>query len=86
MKKLLLILPLMLIGCQDVPVKQNWPEVPKTLMESCPDLAMIKEGAKLSEIVEIVADNYYTYHECRVKVDAWKEWYDTQKKIYEEVK
>ena len=87
MKKLLLILPLLLTAClEDVPVKPTWPGIPDELKTVCPDLAMIKQGAKLSEIVEIVADNYYTYHECQVKVDAWKEWYDTQKEIYEEVK
>lgn len=86
MKRLLLI-TLLLAGCmEDVPVKPNWPAIPEELKTVCPDLNMIKQGAKLSEIVEIVADNYYTYHECQVKVDAWKEWYDSQKKIYEDVK
>ena len=86
MKRLLLV-TLLLAGCmEDVPVKPNWPDVPQELKTVCPDLAMVKQGAKLSEIVEIVADNYYTYHECQVKVDAWKEWYDKQKKIYEDVK
>lgn len=86
MKRLLLV-TLLLAGCmEDVPVKPNWPAIPQELKTVCPDLTMVKQGAKLSEIVEIVADNYYTYYECQVKVDAWKEWYDTQKKIYEDVK
>jgi hypothetical protein len=36
--------------------------------------------------MEIVVDNYSTYYECRVKVDAFLQWHQEQKKIFEEVK
>jgi hypothetical protein len=38
--RLLLILPVLLLtGCLvSTPVKRNFPEVPKELMEACPDL------------------------------------------------
>jgi len=30
--------------------------------------------------------NYNTYYECALKHDAWIEWYQTQKNIFESVK
>jgi len=88
MKKLVLILPtLLLAGClTSVPVKRNFPEVPQELMEACPDLKQTEQTEKLSEVIRVVADNYSEYHECRIKVDAWIEWYNTQKQIFESVK
>jgi hypothetical protein len=34
----------------------------------------------------VVTDNYAQYKECAVKVDLWTDWYEKQKKIFEEVK
>ena len=33
-----------------------------------------------------ISVNYQTYYECAVKVDAWNEWYQIQKHIFESVK
>jgi len=87
MKKLLLLLPVFLLaGCLTTPVKRNFPEVPKELMEACPDLKQVQDTEKLSEVIKVVTDNYSDYHECRVKVDTWIEWYKTQKQIFDSVK
>jgi hypothetical protein len=87
MKKLLLILPIILLtGCLATPVKRNFPEVPKELMEACPDLKQTEPTEKLSEVLKVVVDNYGQYHECKIKVDTWVEWYKTQKDIFESVK
>jgi hypothetical protein len=87
MKKLLLILPIILLtGCLVTPVKRNFPEVPKELMEACPDLKQTQPTEKLSEVLKVVTQNYGQYHECRLKVDTWVEWYKTQKEIFESVK
>jgi hypothetical protein len=87
MKKLLLILPLvLLVGCVATPVKRNFPQVPAELMESCPDLQQTSETTKLSEVLKVVTDNYAQYHECRIKVDTWVDWYKSQKQIFESVK
>jgi len=88
MKKLLLLLPVFLLcGClTTTPVKRNFPEVPKELMEACPDLKQVQDTEKLSEVIKVVTDNYSDYHECRVKVDTWIEWYKTQKQIFDSVK
>ena len=87
MKKLLLILPVILLaGCLATPVKRNFPQVPKELMEACPDLKQTQPTEKLSEVLKVVVDNYGQYHECRLKVDTWVEWYKTQKEIFDSVK
>jgi len=89
MRKLLLLAPVLLLtGClTDVPVKSVWPEVPEELKAACPALQEIKpDTTKLSEVIDVVSSNYSSYHECQVKVDAWVEWYNTQKKIHDEIK
>ena len=88
MKKLLLLVPVLLLtGClTTAPVKRNFPEVPKELMESCPDLKTVPDTEKLSDVLKVVTDNYGQYQECRIKVDTWVEWYKTQKQIFDSVK
>jgi hypothetical protein len=91
MKTLLIIVTvLMMTGCamfqKSVPVKRNFPSVPVELMEACPDLKKTEPTEKLSEVLKVVVDNYGQYHECKIKVDTWVEWYNTQKNIFESVK
>lgn len=87
MKYVALLAPLLLTGClfkDPVPVKQVWPDVPKELLEACPDLKqMDPDKNKLSDIINVVSDNYATYYDCKAKVDDWILWYNGQKKIYE---
>lgn len=85
--KLLALLPVVLLaGCLATPVKRTFPEVPPELKEACPGLQLVEKGAKLSEVVTTVSANYSQYHECRVKMDAWNKWYNSQKEIFESVK
>jgi hypothetical protein len=87
MKYLLLLVPVFLTGClKTAPVKMDFPDVPPDLKTACPDLALVKDGAKMSEVIEVVSGNYAQYHECRNKIDTWIEWHKQQKKIYEDVK
>ena len=87
MNKLLLVAVLLLSGCSIVtPVKRTFPEVPKELLEECQDLKQTPQTEKLSEVVGIVVDNYGQYHECRIKENAWIEWYKSQKQIFDSVK
>ena len=84
MKYLLLLL---MVGCSTtVPVTAKFPEVPERLMQKCPQLEKTSEEAKLSDITKTITNNYTTYYECAVKDDAWIEWYQIQKKIFEGVK
>ena len=84
---LVLLLPLLILtGCISTPVNRNFPEVPKELMEACPDLKNVEQTEKLSDVLKVVVDNYGQYHECKIKVDTWVEWYKSQKQIFESVK
>jgi hypothetical protein len=88
MKRLLALVPVLLLtGCLNTPVARHFPEVPEELKTACPSLEQVDPNTtKLSEVVRVVTDNYTQYHECRVKVDAWIEWYQTQQAIFDSVK
>jgi hypothetical protein len=82
-----LILLLALTGCSTtVPVTAKFPEVPERMLVKCPQLEKLGDEAKLSDISKTITNNYTTYYECAVKGDAWIEWYQVQKKIFEGVK
>jgi hypothetical protein len=88
MKRLLVVAIVMLLaGCGiTTPVKRNFPEAPSELKQACPELEQTAQTEKLSDVVKVVTDNYSQYHECRIKVDAWNEWYNIQKNIFDSVK
>ena len=86
MRLLLIATVVLLTACTTAPVKRNFPEVPSELKESCPDLKLTDPTDKLSDVLKVVVDNYGQYHECRVKTDAWIEWYNSQKQIFDSVK
>jgi hypothetical protein len=64
-----------------------FPKTPDDLKQPCPALRTAQDGTReLSQLLETVVDNYATYYECAARVDAWQEWYDTQRKIFEGIK
>ena len=81
-----LLLTLILVGCGTAtPVMQKFPESSDTLKTACPKLKTIdKDTVVISEFTRTVTENYKTYHSCAAQVDAWIEWYETQKKIFED--
>jgi len=82
----LLISLLLLGGCSTtVPVTVKFPQPPAS-MSSCGELGKLNNEAKLSDVAESVSTNYSIYYECSVKNDAWIEWYQVQKSIFESVK
>jgi hypothetical protein len=88
MKKVLLSLFVIvsLIGCTTtVPVTAKFPEPPK-YNTRCPELKKLNSDAKLSDVATTVTINYSTYYECALRNDAWLEWYQIQKRIFEGVK
>ena len=83
-----IILAFLATGCSTVvPVTMKFPEAPGNVaLTACPQLQKLQEDAKLSDISKTVSVNYTTYYECAVKTDAWIEWYQKQKQIFEKVK
>jgi len=79
------VIALLLTGCSTVvPVTAKFPEPPgKGATVACPALQKLNDGAKLSDVANTVTVNYSTYYECAVKADAWQEWYNIQKIIFE---
>jgi len=88
MRLFLVIVTLLLVGCSTtVPVTAKFPAAPNVLMEKCAPLKKLEgEQVSLVDLHTTVVHNYTSYHECSVKVEAWQEWYTSQKKIFEEVK
>jgi len=86
--KLLAITSILLItGCSTtVPVTARFPDAPILILEKCPQLKTIEgESVSIVDFTKTVTLNYTTYYECAVKSDAWIEWYQIQKKIFEEI-
>ena len=76
---------LALTGCSTVvPVTAKFPEAPaKQALIACPQLNTLQETAQLSDVAKTVVINYTEYYTCAVKMDAWIEWYQKQKIIFE---
>jgi len=82
---LMIVLIMSLLGCSTpVPVTAKFPAAPgKLATQRCPDLQKLNDDAKLSDVSRTVTMNYSSYYECAVKTDAWIEWYEIQKRIFE---
>lgn len=83
--KYIVILALALSGCSTVvPVTQKWPPAPGLQStQPCAELQRLDPKAQLSDVARVVTDNYLQYHVCAVKLEAWQEWYQQQKIIFE---
>ena len=84
----ILLLSLLLTGCSTVvPVTNTFPNAPSDIaLVRCPQLQKIADDAQLSDVAKTVTVNYGTYYECAVKTDAWIEWYQKQKIIFDNIK
>ena len=87
-KYCLVAFAIVLAGCGStpVPVTAKFPEIPSKLLEKCPRLQSLDEKAKLSDVAKTVTQNYTTYYECAVKHDGIVEWYEVQRRIYNNIK
>lgn len=88
MKIIFLSLIILVTGCSTV---KPWPEFPpleESLMKPCPELIQLPVDVTItiSQLTESVVNNYTLRHLCANKVEGWKQWYETQKKIYDEAK
>jgi hypothetical protein len=81
-----IILAFLMTGCSTtVPVTAKFPSAPELILSKCPKLKTIEgETVSIIDFTKTVTLNYTTYYECSAKSDAWIEWYNEQKKIFEE--
>jgi hypothetical protein len=87
MKLFVIFTILFLTGCTVVPVDRKFPEAPKQLMVPCGSLSLVDTNeTKMSNVLTVVVENYTKYHECSSKVESWIDWYNKQKKNFDEVK
>jgi hypothetical protein len=79
---------ILLAGCAgSVPVTMHFPQLPEVLTERCDKLEPLDPTKReLSDLIENATDNYGKHYECEAKLNAWTDWYNTQKKIHEEIK
>lgn len=85
--RLLALLPaLLLTGCLGTaPIVPKFPEPPgKDAMVPCPNLEKLKDEPVLSDVAKTINNNYGEYYICAVRNDVWIEWYQIQKKIFED--
>ena len=85
---LILIVNLMILpGCSTtVPLQEKFPQAPKELLQPAPNLKSLSSDKKtLADLLENANENYGTYYETKAKLNAWIEWYNKQKKIFEGV-
>jgi hypothetical protein len=88
MKYIILSLIILLSGCATkvVPIVPKFPEAPTALLTKCPPLITLPEDSKLSDVAKTVTQNYTIHYECVIKHDAWLDWYQQQKEIFDNVK
>lgn len=90
MKYLVLSVALLISGCSIlVPVKPpKWPDAPVELVDKCKSLQTIsaQDSVAITEMLKVIVNNYTLYYQCSNKVDGWNDWYNEQKKIYEQLK
>ena len=79
-----------LAGCcnRPVPVHTAFPEAPVALLQPSPPLVPLPVNGttQLSDILDNANTNYGRYHEISARLAAWIQWYNDQKRIFEEVR
>jgi hypothetical protein len=66
-------------------VTVKFPSIPEELNVQCPPLNKIPDDAKLSDISKTVTQNYKQYKDCSANNSGLIEWFNKQKKIFEEL-
>jgi hypothetical protein len=86
MRLLLILAFVILSGCSTtVPVTVKFPSIPEELNVQCPPLKKISEDAKLSDISKTITENYKQYKDCSANNSGLIEWFNKQKKLFEEL-
>jgi len=82
-----IVLIFLITACSTaVPLTPGFPEAPAVLMEKCTELKTIAgEKVTIVDFTKTVSENYTIYHQCAGRNEAWIDWYNQQKKIWEEL-
>lgn len=88
MRYSIISLLLCLTACSTTaPVVPKFPDAPAVLKEKCPSLKTIDgDNVSIVDLTKITTVNYTSYYECANKVESWIEWYNDQKKIFQDLK
>lgn len=87
----LILVSFSISGCalfqKPVPVVPKFPDPVPELMKKCNELKTI-EGDKvaITELLKTVVQNYTLYYECSNKVEGWQDWYNQQKRVFDNIK
>jgi hypothetical protein len=87
MKHLIIVLMLVgITGCATkvAPVSLKWPDAPAELMEPADDLTTLKpEQTRLSDLIDNANTNFSRYYILKDRYEAWQQWYNTHRQIYQ---
>jgi hypothetical protein len=87
MKRLIVALMLVgIAGCATkvAPVSLKWPDAPTELMEPADDLTTLKpEQTRLSDLIDNANINFSRYYILKDRYEAWQQWYNTHRQIYQ---
>jgi hypothetical protein len=61
----------------------SMPNAPTVLLQPCPETlkTIDPNTTELDQVLSVVVSNYGEYHKCRIKTDAWIDWYNRQQAI-----
>lgn len=81
MKNILLIFCVMLSACTTaIPISRKFPDLPPELNKPCPPLQLIEgDSTTLSKLMDTVAKNYGSRHECAAQLNSILLWHAEQK-------
>lgn len=84
---LLGVIVISLSGCGTLFTKAaKFPDTPEELTTECADLTLHTEtDGKLTSTMTIVVENYSKYYQCSEKQKGWIDWYNSQKKINDDI-
>lgn len=57
----------------------------QTYLETCAQLEPLPEPSTLSTVALVVSKNYAQHKKCKIKLDDWILWYNSQQTLYNSV-
>lgn len=77
---MLTLLALLTVSCASSmpPPVMSCPAPPAALLQPLPGLLQIPDGAPLSTVAAVVAENYTRHHEARAQCEALQAWAATR--------